>query len=81
MPLLDYTTSISPFRTIGELQETLVVHGRTPESRGCGLHMSLGRKRRNLSQGLRGSRAAAEAVPDLGQERAGAGQAGLSLAA
>jgi len=27
MPLLDYTTSISPFRTIGELQETLVVHG------------------------------------------------------
>ena len=26
MPLLDYTTSISPFRTIGELQETLVVH-------------------------------------------------------
>ena len=27
MPLLDYTTSINPFRTIGELQETLVVHG------------------------------------------------------
>jgi hypothetical protein len=27
MPLLDYTTSISPFRTIGELQETLVAHG------------------------------------------------------
>ena len=27
MPLLDYTTSISPFRSIGELQETLVVHG------------------------------------------------------
>lgn len=27
MPLLDYTTSISPFRTIGEIQETLVAHG------------------------------------------------------
>lgn len=27
MPILDYTTSISPYRTIGEIQETLVAHG------------------------------------------------------